>query len=130
MFSFGITYGSACSQTICRFGALIINLINGVAVPVIFALAFIVFLWGVANAYIFSGGDSAKVRQGHQLILWGLIGFVAMLSLWGLVNIVANTLGISGGYGPSSPTYYPTPSAGGVPSQTTQPWAYYSNQKT
>jgi hypothetical protein len=76
-------------------GGDIIGIINGILVPVLFALAFIVFLWGVAKTYIFSGGDAAQVKQGHWLILWGLIGFAVMLSIWGLVNIVTDTFGLT-----------------------------------
>ncbi len=76
-------------------GGGVVYVINTILVPVLFALAFIVFLFGVARKYIFSNGDSGKVAEGHRLILWGLIGFVVMLSLWGLVNIVTNTFGLA-----------------------------------
>ena len=122
-----------CVTGICYIGNLIITTINNVLVPVLFAIAFIVFLWGVANAYVISRGDQAKVKQGHQLILWGLVGFFFMLSIWGLVNIIANTFGISGGPGPATPTYfpytygqpmspgYPTPAPVTAPAQATIP---------
>ena len=47
----------------------IIGIINTVIVPVIFAFAFLVFLWGI-------------------------LGMVVLLSVWGFVNIVLSTLGI------------------------------------
>ena|SRR3989344_3715968 len=75
-------------------GYSVIRVINGTFVPVLFAVAFIVFLFGVAKTYIFSNGDPTKVKAGHTLILWGLIGFAVMLSVWGLVNIVDNTFGL------------------------------------
>jgi hypothetical protein len=80
---------------ITDLGDVIIGVINGILVPVLFALAFIIFLWGIAKAYIFSSGDPAKVKQGHTLILWGLIGFAVMFSIWGLVNIVVDTFGLA-----------------------------------
>ena len=101
-----VTFGG-CTSGICYLGNLIIGTINHILVPVIFAVAFIVFLWGVANAYIISRGNSAKVKQGHELILWGLVGFFVMLSIWGLVNIVANSIGISGVGAPPTTTYFP-----------------------
>ncbi len=82
--------------TIVGVLANIINVINTVLVPTIFALSFIVFLYGIARAYIFSGGDPEKIKEGHKLLLWGIIGFVVMISLWGIVNVVANTFGLSG----------------------------------
>lgn len=104
-----LSFGSGnvgCTATICGVANTILYLINGVAVPVLFAVAFIVFLWGVAQAYIFSHGDAGRVSEGHKLILWGLIGFAVMISLWGLVNVVTNTFGLSGYSAPALPTSY------------------------
>lgn len=81
----------------------VLYIINGILVPVLFAVAFIVFLYGVARTYIFSVGDEEAVKTGHKLILWGLIGFVVMISLWGLVNVVANTFGLAGAFAPPLP---------------------------
>ncbi|MFZ1074891.1 MAG: hypothetical protein WAN50_00765 [Minisyncoccia bacterium] len=71
-------------------------IINYVLVPLIFAAAFLVFLYGIAEAYIFSRGDSGKIEEGHRLVLWGIVGFAVMISLWGLVNVIANTFGLQG----------------------------------
>lgn len=87
---------------------VIIPMINNVLVPLIFALAFIVFLYGVAKAYIFSRGDEGAVEEGHKLILWGLVGFFVMLSIWGLVNVVTDTFGLSNLGNPNPPTFVPS----------------------
>src|SRR3989344_6963046 len=78
--------------------------INGYLVPLVFTIALIVFLFGVARKYIFSNGDPNKVAEGHQIILWGIIGLVVMLSVWGLVNIVTSVFGLTGGSRPTPPT--------------------------
>lgn len=96
-----------CDVTICRIGVTLLAIINGVLVPLLFAVAFITFLYGVANAYIFSRGDPEETSKGHKLILWGIIGFVVMLSLWGLVAIVSNTFGLEGSVAPPTPVSYP-----------------------
>ncbi|MEK7144347.1 MAG: hypothetical protein AAB794_00575 [Patescibacteria group bacterium] len=85
-------------------GQTIIGVINTVLVPVVFALAFIVFLWGIAKAYIFNAGEPEEVAKGHKLLLWGIIAFVVMISLWGLVSVVAVTFGLSGVYAPPTPS--------------------------
>lgn len=107
--NFALSFGTGVfcnSSTICGIASTILYLINNVLVPLIFAISFIVFLYGIARAYIFSNGDPERVREGHRLLLWGLIGFVVMISLWGIVNIVANTFGL-GSYGaPPTPTSY------------------------
>lgn len=97
--------GGACHGVSC-VASTILYLINFVFVPLLFALAFIVFLYGIAKAYIFSHGDGAAVAEGHKLILWGIIGFVVMVSLWGLVNVVANTFGLTGYGAPMLPRSY------------------------
>ena len=95
-----------CSSSICGIANTILYTINYVLVPVLFAVAFLVFLYGIARAYIFSGGDPIKVKEGHHLLLWGLVAFAVMISIWGLVNIVANTFGLGGFYAPSLPLSY------------------------
>ncbi|NNM83896.1 hypothetical protein HKL94_01605 [Candidatus Parcubacteria bacterium] len=107
----GFTTGSGSGMgsggsDITGVAGTILYLINDVLVPVLFALAFIVFLYGVATKYIFSRGDEGKIEEGHKLILWGVIGFVVMISLWGLVNVVSNTFGLSGYYAPPLPSTY------------------------
>ena len=132
-FGLGVSIGNFCTNTICAVAQNILYLINNVLVPVLFAIAFIVFLYGIAKAYIFSGGDPAKVSEGHKLLLWGIIAFVVMISIWGLVNVVANTFGLAGYYAPPTPSsispYGSTVQQGGVYGgspygQQTQPTTY------
>ncbi len=96
---------AACSQLGGIFGK-ILSIINTILVPVLFAVAFIVFLWGIAKSYIFSAGNPEEVKKGHKLILWGIVGFAVMISLWGLVNVVVNTFGLGGYNAPRIPTSY------------------------
>jgi hypothetical protein len=103
-FGLGITVGNFCSTTICMVAQNVVYIINNILVPVLFAVAFIVFLYGIFKSYIWSHGDAAEVSQGHKLVLWGIIGFVVMISLWGLVNVVANTFGLGGYYAPPLPS--------------------------
>lgn len=109
--NFSIAFGSGgafmCgASNICRVASTILYIINYVLVPVLFAIAFIVFLYGIVAKYIFSAGDPEKVKEGHRLILWGLIAFVVMISLWGLVNVIANTFGLYGISAPPTPKSY------------------------
>ncbi|MDO8566902.1 MAG: hypothetical protein Q7R58_01980 [bacterium] len=96
------------ASNICYVASTILYIINNVLVPVLFAVAFIVFLYGIVVKYIFSHGDQTKVSEGHKLILWGLVAFVVMISLWGLVNVVANTFGLYGVSAPPTPVSYPS----------------------
>lgn len=67
----------------------IIAFMNNTLVPAIFALAFLVFLWGMFTTFILGGGDEEKQKKGKQLMMYAIAGFVIMVSLWGIVNLVA-----------------------------------------
>lgn len=95
--------GAPNTAALTPYANLILGTINGIIVPVLFAIAFIVFLYGVADAYILHPGNEEKRKEGHRIILWGVIGFVVMVSLWGLVNVFAGTLGLTGNIRPPYP---------------------------
>ncbi len=75
----------------------IIGIINTVIVPLIFALTFLVFIWGVISYFFIHGADEAKRSEGRQFIFWGVLGMVVLLSVWGFVNLLLSTLGIMPG---------------------------------
>lgn len=74
----------------------IIEFMNNVLVPLVFALAFLVFLWGMFKTFILGGGDEDKQKEGKQLMMYSIAGFVVMVSLWGIVNLLAGGFGFSG----------------------------------
>lgn len=78
-------------------GTGIIGLLNIVAVPVIFALAFFAFIWGVLKYFFLNDGSESKIAEGRLFVFWGIVGMVVLFSVWGLVNILLSTLGISPG---------------------------------
>lgn len=82
----------------------IINIINNYLVPMLMALAFIVFLWGIYKYFILGAAEEGEKAEGRNFALWGVIGFVIILSLWGIVNIVRDTLNFSQG-GNNVPAY-------------------------
>ena len=73
---------------------LITVIINNVLVPLVFAIAFLVFIWGVFQYFILSGGDKEKREEGQKLMLYGIIGFFVMVAVWGLVNILLSTFNL------------------------------------
>ena len=66
----------------------IINLL----IPLVIALTFIVFLWGIVQAWILGGGDETKVTQGKQIAIWGIIVFVVMIGVWGILALIRSGL--------------------------------------
>ena len=85
--------GEIGGNTIGTYLASIVDFINVYLVPFLFAIAFIAFIWGVFTYFIAGGANEEQRDKGKQLVLWGVIGFVVMVSVWGLVNLVTNTLG-------------------------------------
>ena len=75
--------------------ALITNIINGVLVPLVFAVAFIVFIWGVFRFFIAGTEDEKAKENAKHLMLYGIIGFFVMVSVWGLVSILLGTFNLN-----------------------------------
>lgn len=88
-----------------NFGDSLIVIMNTVLVPVIFALAFITFLWGVFQYFIVGATQPEKRQEGVKFVMWSIIGFVVMISIWGIVNLVGNTLPTGPNNRPNLPTF-------------------------
>lgn len=93
----------------------IIDFINDVLVPFIFALAFIVFLWGIFNYFVAGGADEEKREKGKKFAVWGILAFFIMVSVWGIVNLLVGTIGFgpNGDRNPDLPKFQ-TGSSGGA----------------
>jgi hypothetical protein len=107
-FSFAPTLAFAQAiQTVQNFYSFALGMINGVIVPIIFALAFLYFLYGVFRYFIQEGaaGNPEKRQEGTQFVAWSMFGFFVMFSLWGLVNLLVNTFGFGGAQMPNIPTF-------------------------
>jgi hypothetical protein len=73
----------------------IVGAINTIVVPIIFALAFAFFIWGVLKYVFIDGLDPKKQATARSFIIWGILGMVVLFSVWGFVNIALSTFGIS-----------------------------------
>ncbi len=111
-FSFAFAQGpqptgnaSAANSPLGQFLLLLVNIINTILVPLIFALAFIVFIWGVFNYFVYGAANQEKRDEGKKFVMWGIIGFFVMLSIWGIINVLGDTFGISGDSQPEYPTF-------------------------
>jgi len=91
MFAFAQLAGGSLGD----LGKEAITFINETLVPLVFALALIVFIWGLFQSFILGGSDPEKRSQGQQLMLWGIIAFFVMVSVWGLVNILVGTFDLN-----------------------------------
>lgn len=82
-----------------------ILLIDNYLVPLVFAVAFIVFLYGIAQYFVIGGANEEKRDQGKSLMMWGIIGFFVMVSVWGIVNLLVGSFGLGGSNRPDLPTF-------------------------
>ncbi len=81
----------------------VLSFINTYLVPGIFAIAFLVFIWGIFKYFIFGGANEADQEQGKQLMIYGIIGFVLMVSVWGIVEVVSKALNFNKGEAITTP---------------------------
>ncbi len=118
-FSFGLFLLSASSayaqyeisgNTIPSMLMSVTRFIGGVLIPLVFAVAFLTFIWGLFLYFVAGGADEEKRAQGKQLAIWGIVGFFVMVSVWGLVNIVRGTFRLDNQV-PNLPGF--TPGTGG-----------------
>jgi len=71
------------------------SFINSTLIPLVFAIALLIFIWGIFKFFILGGSDEETRKEGKQLMLWAIIGFVVMVSVFGIVNLIAGGLGFS-----------------------------------
>ena len=61
-------------------------------ISLLFALALVVFLFGVTE-YILGATSSEKRITGTKHIAWGLIGMAIMAMAYGILVVIKNTIG-------------------------------------
>lgn len=71
--------------------ANIIGLINDV-IPVLFALALLMFLYGCFRYIVSAGGSGEGGVGARDAIVWGLVALVVIFSLWGILATLCYTL--------------------------------------
>lgn len=69
--------------------------INSTLIPLVFALALLMFIWGMFKFLILGGSEEESRKEGKNLMLWSVIGFVVMVSIFGIVNLLAGGLGFA-----------------------------------
>ena len=67
----------------------------GAITPILFAVALIVFLWGVGQ-FILKTEESGALELAKQKMFWGVIALFVLFSLWGIVRFLGDSFGISG----------------------------------
>ncbi|MCR4275034.1 MAG: hypothetical protein NUW02_03285 [Candidatus Campbellbacteria bacterium] len=58
----------------------------------LFAVAFVIFFWGIVESIRDSESDDGKAK-GRRNMLWGILGMVIMISVFGIIKIITGTIG-------------------------------------
>ena len=95
------------AQELDRVKTLIesIGEIINTAIPIVFALALLVFFWGLVK-YIFGGAEDKD--KAKNLMIWGVVALFVMATVWGLVQFIGDAVGIEDGAAPDVGNLIPT----------------------
>lgn len=104
LFAYGVYAQGATVESLVR------KIISGVLQPVItllFALATVIFLWGIIQYVIAQAGDEKKLADAKRVMIWGIIGLTVMASGWGIVAVLCDFFGTCGttGSGGTQPNF-------------------------
>ena len=75
----------------------ILRFIDGVVIPFILSIGFLVFVWGMFKYFIQGGANDEAKESGKSLIMYAIAGYVVILAFWGIVNILTSGIGIDKG---------------------------------
>ncbi|MBI4155776.1 MAG: hypothetical protein HY507_00910 [Candidatus Zambryskibacteria bacterium] len=81
---------SAAGQTFGGVIAYILGIID-VLNPILFALAFLFFFWGLSK-FILSSGNQADIQKGKNYMLWGILVLFILLTFRSIISIVSTEL--------------------------------------
>ncbi len=78
-------------QSFSELVGIVVGLVQSM-IPVVVALALLVFLWGLAR-FIFHAGDVGAKEHGKQIMFWGSIALFTMVAIWGIIIFFRSSLG-------------------------------------
>ncbi len=70
--------------------AIFTNIISTL-ILLVFALTFLVFMWGIIKGWIIGGGDVEGVDTGKKVVFTGIIALVIMSSIWGILYLLQSS---------------------------------------
>lgn len=76
------------------FISTLTGLIANRLIPLMTALALLVFLWGMAQS-VWKGNSDKGRQEGKNLAIWGLLALFVMVSVWGLVRVLQQEFNVT-----------------------------------
>jgi uncharacterized membrane protein len=77
--------------TYAGFVDFILGLIN-IAIPALFSLVFVYFIWKIIDSWVIHAGDETKQAEGRQYAISAVVVFVVMISAWGIVAMLKQSI--------------------------------------
>lgn len=95
-----IAHAQAFSNTTInnKVGPIVGRIMDAIVIPLVeglFAIAVLVFLWGIFKL-IAQGGDPTVRKEAQSHVLWGVVGMAIMVSVYGIIRVIASTVGFPG----------------------------------
>src|SRR3989344_4770138 len=86
----------AFAQTLSNIETFVTSVgrVVGIALPIVVAIALLVFFWGLVKFIFAQGNEEAKV-EAKKIMLWGLVAMFVMVAVWGLVRFIGEALGVN-----------------------------------
>jgi Type IV secretion system pilin len=96
---FAMAQGIVDGASAGGFQALLENILvftNGVLIPFIIGIGFLVFVWGMFKYFIVGGANDDAKESGKSLMIYATLGFVLIIAFWGIVNLLSGSIGLEG----------------------------------
>ena len=71
----------------------VVNYIIDPALLVIFALGFLLFIYGLVE-FLWNLNEGGDNKAGKQHMVWGIVGMLIMVSVYGILGLIDNTFGL------------------------------------
>jgi hypothetical protein len=75
----------------------IINLFTNIGlklIPLLGAIAFLAFVWGVAR-FIRAAGNEKEIKDSKNFLIWGVIGLFVLVTIWGIITFLRGEFGFN-----------------------------------
>lgn len=83
-------------MTIVSFLYKVNDLILNPIIALFFAVALVIFIYGVVKFLSTDAGDKGSNRiEARNSMLWGIVGMVIMFSVYGIIKFVLATFGVT-----------------------------------
>lgn len=87
--AFDLLQAAEPARTLEGFVDKVIYIVNFV-VPTILSLTLLVLVWGIFK-YLTAGANENRVKEGKDVIIYGVLALFVMISFWGIALMIRFT---------------------------------------